>query len=151
MTGFSPRCWLKSWRPASGAARGRTGRMAARLNLESLEDRQLLAVFTVTNTNNSGSGSLRQAILNSNSTSGDRHRIEFRIGQGPKDIIPTSPLPAITHAVILDGTTQPGFSGTPLVTIMGHRAGLFSEGLVLSSDASLVRALTARSFNGHGI
>ena len=37
--------------------------------LDALEDRQMLStVFTVTNTNDSGTGSLRQAIINSNAT-----------------------------------------------------------------------------------
>src|SRR5262249_19324166 len=106
---FSPRSWLNSWRPASRAARRvrppRVRRRAdARLNLESLEARQLLAVFTVTNANNAGSGSLRQAILNANSTTA-LDTIEFRIGQGPKDLVPTSPLPEITNPVVLEGTT----------------------------------------------
>ncbi len=152
MTSFSPRSWLKSWRPASRAARGRTRRTAARLNLESLEDRQLLAVFTVINTNNAGAGSLRQAILNANTTTAP-DEIRFSIGAGPRDLAPTSPLPEVRFPVTLDGTTQPGYSGTPLITISGHLAGPFSEGLVLGhvSDGSVVRALTIRSFNGHGI
>src|SRR5262249_12895538 len=148
MKRFSPRSWLKSWRPASRAARCRTGRTAARLHLESLEDRQLLATFLVINTNNSGPGSLRQAILNANSSSA-LDIIQFRVGQGPQDLIPTSPLPVITSPVILDGVSQPGFSGTPLITISGHLAGPFAEGLVLASGSSGsgVNALTIRSFN----
>ena len=38
--------------------------------LEHLEGRQLLSTFSVTNTNDSGTGSLRQAIVSSNGTSG---------------------------------------------------------------------------------
>ncbi len=150
MLRFSPRSWLKSWRPASRAARGRTRRTAARLNLESLEDRQLLATFTVTNTNNAGGGSLRQAILNANAGSG-RDDIEFRIGQGRQVIALTSPLPEIIHPVNLRGWTQPGYNGTPLITISGQFAGPFAEGLVLSANDSAVLDLTIRSFNGHGI
>ncbi len=150
MASLSPRSWLKSWRPASRAARGRTHRTVARLNLESLEDRQLLATFTVTNANNAGAGSLRQAILNANGTFA-ADVIQFRVGTGPKDLIPTARLPEIIHPVVLDGTTQPGYSGTPLITIMGQSAGQFAEGLVLRTRDSTVRALTIRSFNGHGI
>src|SRR5579871_1732206 len=43
---------------------------AARPGLEALEDRMLLSTFFVTNTNDSGPGSLRQAILNANQHAG---------------------------------------------------------------------------------
>ena len=41
-------------------------RRRQRLNVEPLEDRQLLAPFVVTNTNDDGPGSLREAIMTSN-------------------------------------------------------------------------------------
>ncbi|HTK74016.1 MAG TPA: right-handed parallel beta-helix repeat-containing protein, partial [Gemmataceae bacterium] len=44
--------------------------MRGRLQLEMLEDRIAPTVFTVTNTNDSGNGSLRQAIANANSLTG---------------------------------------------------------------------------------
>src|SRR5262249_35864653 len=99
-----------------------------------------------------GAGSLRQAILNANSTAA-LDRIEFRIGQGPREIAPTSFLPTIAFPVILDGATQPGYSGTPLITIRGQSAGNPPRGLLLgvSSSGSTVRALTVRSFGGDGI
>ena len=75
--------------------------------------------FEVTNTNDSGTGSLRQAILNANATAGQQ-TISFNIsGTAPFIISPTSALPNITDPVILDGTTQPGYAGTPIVVIMG--------------------------------
>ena len=52
----------------------------------------------VTNTNDSGPGSLRQAINESNGDAGDVDRIVFNIGAGgPQTIVPLTPLPAI-HA-----------------------------------------------------
>ena len=57
--------------------------------------------FTVSNTNDSGSGSLRQAILDSNSTSGS-NIITFDIGSGSlAQITPNSPLPPITGPSVL--------------------------------------------------
>lgn len=71
--------------------------------------------FTVTNTNDSGPGSLRQAILDSNGAP-SQQTIAFNIGGGGlQTTTPTSPLPAITDPVIIDGTTQPGFAGSPII------------------------------------
>src|ERR1700748_1850843 len=69
--------------------------------------------FMVTNTNDSGAGSLRQAILDANAhvNSGGADMIAFAIpGSGVQTISPTSALPAITEAVVLDGYTQSGAS-----------------------------------------
>ena len=68
------------------------------------------ATFTVTNANDSGAGSLRQAILDANANFGD-DVIEFNIpGSGVHTIVLASALPAITQPVTIDGYTQPGSS-----------------------------------------
>ena len=64
--------------------------------------------FTVTNTNDSGPGSFRQAIIDANNNSG-KDRIEFDIpGKGPHTIKPNSGLPLITDPVVIDGYSQRG-------------------------------------------
>jgi len=64
--------------------------------------------FTVTNTNDSGPGSLRQAILDANDTSG-ADVIEFDIPGGDVHTIsPTSALPTVTGPVTINGYSQPG-------------------------------------------
>ncbi len=67
-------------------------------------------VYTVTNTNDSGPGSLRQAILDANlATSAPPDTILFDIpGTGPFTIAPLTPLPTLTHATIINGYSQPG-------------------------------------------
>jgi len=66
------------------------------------------ATFTVTNTNDSGAGSLRQAILDANANPG-ADTIAFNIpGAGVHTIMPATPLDTITEAVAIDGYTQPG-------------------------------------------
>jgi hypothetical protein len=70
---------------------------------EVLEDRLLLATFSVLNPADQGAGSFRQAILDANSTSGS-DRIEFNIpGSGVATIGLESPLPALTERVTIDG------------------------------------------------
>src|SRR3989442_1046304 len=72
------------------------------------------ATFTVTNTNDSGDGSLRWAITNANGTAGT-DLIAFNIsGTGVQTITPLSSLPYITDPVTIDGYTQPGASANTL-------------------------------------
>ena len=71
------------------------------------------ATFTVTNTNDSGAGSLRQAINDANSTPG-ADTIAFNVsgagcdGNGVCTIAPTSALGTLSETVTIDGYTQPG-------------------------------------------
>lgn len=93
--------------------------MYARNSVERLEVRRLLATFTVTNTDNGGAGSLRDAITAAASSSA-ADLIAFNIpGVGVKTIAPTTPLPSLGADDSLDGTTQPGYAGTPRVEIDG--------------------------------
>ncbi len=80
--------------------------------------------ITVTNTADSGAGSLRQAIVANDNSAGGTNSIQFNIaGPGPHTITPASPLPSITHPVVIDATTQPGYAGTPLIELDGQNAG----------------------------
>src|SRR5262245_50990246 len=66
------------------------------------------ATFTVTNTNDSGAGSLRQAILDANANVG-ADTIAFAIpGSGVHTIKPQSALHWFTSPVTIDGYTQAG-------------------------------------------
>jgi hypothetical protein len=114
------------------------------------------ATFTVTNTNDSGAGSLRQAILDANGNAG-LDTIVFAIsGSGVQTIAPLSGLPTITDPVIIDGYTQPGstpnsdsaaFNGTLLIELSGDGAGQ-ANGLDITSGGSTVRGLVIGGFQG---
>ena len=97
-----------------------------------------LATFTVTNTNDAGAGSLRQAILDANASPG-ADNISFNIAGGATTINLTTPLPLLTEAVTIDGATQPGFAGKPIVALTGV------GGLALTGGASVVRGLVINS------
>jgi hypothetical protein len=107
--------------------------------------------FTVTNTNSSGPGSLTQAIIDANANPG-LDLIAFNIpGPGLHIIEPTPPgnpmpRPSITDPVIIDGTTQPGYAGEPLIGLRGNE---FEQvGLHITSGNSTVRALDFANFIG---
>ena len=117
-----------------------------------MEDRTLLSTFVVSNTHDSGPGSLRQAILDSNASVGATSTIDFQIaGSGVHTISPMSPLPAIIRPVVIDGDSQPGFGGTPLIQLDGSDAGVGS-GLLITGPGITVLGLDINSFaQGAGI
>src|SRR3954454_17262503 len=93
-------------------------RQQRKTSLENLEQRLLFAAFSVTSNADSGAGTLRQAILNANSAPG-ADTITFAIGSGLQTITPTSALPTISDSVIIDGTSQPVYTGAPLIELNG--------------------------------
>ena len=123
-----------------------------RPRLEVMEDRTLLSTFLVSNTGDSGPGSLRQAILDSNAaTGGDEHDRLRHPGPGVQTIAPLSPLPAITNPVLIDGFSQPGYAGTPLIELSGSQAGS-GDGLTITGSDVTVRGLDINGFaQGAGI
>ena len=91
--------------------------------------------FVVTNTNDSGIGSLRQAILNANANPGTDTITSTSLARGVHTISPAS-LPTITDQVHLDGTTERTFlglpaAGPPVIQLNGN--GRSGDGLVLGS------------------
>ena len=123
-----------------------------RPRFDCMEDRTLLSTFLVSNTGDSGSGSLRQAIIDSNDTTGAANTIDFTIpGSGVQTIAPVSPLPAITEPVLIDGWSGPGYAGTPLIDIDGTQAG-GGDGLTITGSEVTVRGLDIGDFSqGAGI
>ncbi|HEY6187997.1 MAG TPA: DUF4394 domain-containing protein [Pyrinomonadaceae bacterium] len=117
------------------------------------------ANFTVINTNDSGAGSLRQAILDANANPGP-DTIDFNIpGAGVQTITPATALPTITEAVLIDGYTQPGSAGNSqpdsdnavlLIEINGANAGA-NPCLRISSGSSTVRGLVINRCGAAGI
>lgn len=97
------------------------------------------ATQTVTNTNDSGAGSLRQAILDSNADGTPPRLINFAIGSGVQTITPLTALPTITATVTLDATTQPGWAiNNPVIVISGASLGSGSDGLFINGTDNCV-------------
>ena len=65
-------------------------------------------------------------------------------------IAPHSNLPIITHSVILDASTQSGYSAHPVIEINGTNAGIDSTGLNLTASNSTIRGFAINRFGGNG-
>ncbi|WP_425613731.1 beta strand repeat-containing protein [Anatilimnocola sp. NA78] len=115
------------------------------LFFETLEGREVMSGFSVLNLNDSGAGSLRQAITSANSNPG-ADVISFNVAG---TISLSSALPTITGEVEIDGTSAPGFAGAPVVEIDHRNFG----GLTLLSGASgsEIRSLSLVKSRGNGI
>jgi hypothetical protein len=123
-----------------------------RPRLEPLEDRTLLSAFHVTTTADAGSGSLRQAIMDSNAAPGS-NTIDFNIGGGGIQTIQlASALPAISVPVVMNATTQPGFDGSPLIVLDGSQVmDMMADGLLITAGNSTVRGLVIDGFGAAGV
>ena len=106
--------------------------------------RILLSAFTVSNLNDQGAGSLRQAILNADSSRG-ADVINFGVAG---TITLASALPNITGNVNIDGTTAPGFAGTPAVEINFNNFGGLQFNAAAKGSALQSLALVDASGNG---
>ena len=114
--------------------------------------------FTVKNTNDSGPGSLRQAMFDANVTAG-ADVIDFNIdGSGVHTIAPESALPTITEAVSINGYSQPG--SHPNTKAVGGDAVLkielsdntqYGYGLVITGSNSTVKGLVINRWDEAGI
>lgn len=109
--------------------------------------------ITVTNTNDSGAGSLRQAILDAN-VSSNLNRIHFDIGStcGPRIINLTTPLPTITGPVVIDGYTQPGSTRNtaPTASNAVRCIGLNGQGSVFNGISTDTDDTVAVTIDGLG-
>jgi hypothetical protein len=102
--------------------------------------------FTVTTTADTGAGSLRKAILDANENPGLDY-INFNIGSGPQTITPGQfGMPEITSPVVINGTTQPGYSGTPIIELNGSNVWSFDFGLIIWAGNSTIRGLVISKF-----
>lgn len=165
---FSQRCRRSDER--GRVAKRRAWRFARPLPLSllALEDRISPAVLTVTNTLDSGPGSLRQALIDSNTSTGVLDTVTFNIPTsdpgyhaGPPaffTIQPTSALPIISDPVVIDGYSQSGAApatatsnATLLIELSGATAGVGSNGLTISGGGSTVKGLVINRFGNDGI
>jgi uncharacterized repeat protein (TIGR01451 family) len=105
--------------------------------------------YVVTTTASGGPQSLRAAITAANLHAGS-DVISFNIpGPGVHTIALSDLLPIVTDRVRIDGTTQPGFEGVPLIEL--RSAVKIGSGLVVTAGSSVVRSLKITGFRSSGV
>ncbi len=151
---------MKTRRGPAGRVPSRKAHSFARPQLERFEDRLLMTIFTVSNTADTGAGSLRQAILDSNGSATQLPNIiDFSLPAGLQNITPGlttgTALPAITQQVTIDGTTAVGYDPAdprPLIQIQGNSPKLpAGPAFQLNSGNVTLRALIIDNFQGAGV
>ena len=100
----------------------------------------------VCETSTPGECTLRAAIMESNANPG-ADMINFDIpGAGSHTISPSYGFDFIFDPVTIDATTQPGFSGTPIIELEGSNAGPDAYGIVIFAGSSTVHGLVINRF-----
>src|SRR5713226_3900676 len=97
-----------------------------------------------------GACTLRSAIQEANALLGP-DTINFMIGGGPQTITLSSALPTITDPLIIDGTTQPGYTGAPIIELNGSATNGQSNGLNITAGSCTVQGLVINRFPANGI
>lgn len=116
---------------------------------------KVTSTILVTTTGDAGAGTLREAILQANSTPGT-DRIEFDIpGPGPHVISPLTPLSFLSDVTTVDGQTEPDFNGSPIVVIDGTQIvgtpGLIEVGIGVLASGCVIRGLRVVNCAGPAI
>lgn len=111
--------------------------------LENLEPRALLATFTVTVTDDSGAGSLRDAIRQANLTPASDDVV---FASNVQEIKPSTPYEDLKFPVRILGNAKPG--DTKTVAINGDNQ---ITGFVLSGGGSTIQGLKLTNFKGYAI
>ena len=151
----------KSYLAALGRRRKPAHLKARRSSLETLERRELLSTWTVISnadlgtgsTTNPSEGDLRYCITQAdNDPIAGPEYIQFSI-PGSTTIALTGPLPVITRPMTIDGTTETGYNGVPLIDLDATtlRAGQAALTISAGGGGSVIKALAIANSPGTAI
>lgn len=99
-------------------------------------------IYTVSNSNDTGAGSLRQAITDANGSAG-RDTIIF---DNDYTIAPSTILPTLTEQLVIDAS-----SGSRTITLDGPGSGGSAyDGIVIQTTSCLIKNLRVTDFKGNG-
>lgn len=113
------------------------------------------ATFVVSSTADSGTATLRQAVIDANGTPAEADTIRFAIpGAGPHTITLSAALPTVTdNGLLIDGTSQPGTQCRDLWVGSGHglrlnlRGNTGFNGFRMAGANQTIRGLSITGFN----
>jgi len=133
---------------------------------------------TVVNANDTGQGSLRQAIINANTLGNDAalsqsgrtagvENLVFMLPNGTAaaglrssynaftsnvaTITLASTLPTVNSTLVVDAQTQPGWSSNPMIELNGAAAGAGANGFTITASSAIVRGFIINRFTQHGV
>lgn len=112
----------------------------------------LAATYSVTNNGDTATGGTLRWALDAGATNPGPDTVQFNL-PGSTTITPTGHLPGLSDlfgGTLVDGTTQPGYTGAPLVRVVGTSAGS-SPGLFINGGSNEVRGLVITRFNLDGV
>ncbi len=139
-----------------GLAKRANGRV--RPSLEALDQRLLLTVYTVTSNLDSGTGTLRDAITQSNADTKQANEIDFDILPAGQTVIQplaaSGAFPTITQSVLINGSTQPTVDPTatgPAIEIDGSKLGGAPAELTVATNAVTIEGLDFTNLGGAAI
>ena len=142
---------------------------AARQMIDSLEPRRLLATITVNSTGNTtdidGATTLREAItcinlqqdfydVTATGAYGTNDSIVFNIPGSAQQTIEVSfsDLPTVSKPVTIDATTQPGFTGAPLIRLKAATSGnSIGHAFDIDGEDVTIRGFSITGFGSVGI
>jgi hypothetical protein len=129
-----------------------TAHAAAAFNVNSTGDGADSNTADGTCNDGAGNCTLRAALEQANALPGT-DTINFQIGTGVQTIVLGAALPDVSDPVNIDGTTQPGYGGTPLIEVRGKEDGFtrIPWALHVTAGGSTVRALAVGRFDVAGI
>lgn len=108
------------------------------------------ATFAVTSNADSGPGTLRASIAAANATPG-ADTITFNLAAGQRTIALASSLPTVTAPLDINGTSQPGYAGVPLIRVDGVALSAGHDALRIDTTETTVRGLMVTRAPGGGI
>lgn len=112
----------------------------------------LPATHLVTTVADSGAGSLRQAIIDANADLTTPRTINFAIGTGVQTIALATALPSLVASdIIIDGSTQPGWSAHDPQIILDGGAGGFNAIVIDGVDNCTIQDLVINNGFVNGI
>jgi hypothetical protein len=110
---------------------------------------RIAATYTVTTTADTGAGSLGAAVQSANA-SPDLDVIAFNLSGGGVHTLFPKGMITLTQPVIFDGTTQPGWSGSPLIELDGSLAGADANGIMVTGGGSTISGFIINRYKTTG-